>query len=98
MSIKVRIVGNLVYALQRIGYELVFRRAYGWEVPTDKRVFLEGDVRLEIHSVKPLKNKVYHSFLTLVVHIVFPLSDRSLLVQYHVHVQNLLWRSIFTWR
>lgn len=36
------------------------RRAYGWEVPTDKRVFLEGDVRLEIHSVKPLKNKIGH--------------------------------------
>ncbi|GMR48174.1 hypothetical protein PMAYCL1PPCAC_18369 [Pristionchus mayeri] len=36
------------------------RRAYGWEVPEDKRVFLEGDVRLEILSVKPLKNKIGH--------------------------------------
>lgn len=52
-----------------IDYELVLRRAYGWEVPTDKRVFLEGDVRLEIHSVKPLKNKVYQSAPSIFVHI-----------------------------
>lgn len=36
------------------------RRAFGWQVPVDKRVFLEGDVRLEILSVKPLKTKIGH--------------------------------------
>ncbi|GMT24273.1 hypothetical protein PFISCL1PPCAC_15570, partial [Pristionchus fissidentatus] len=36
------------------------RRAYGWQIPADKRVFLEGDVRIEIHSVKPLKSKIGH--------------------------------------
>ena len=27
------------------------RRAYGWQVPADKKVFLEGDVRIDLKFV-----------------------------------------------
>jgi hypothetical protein len=31
------------------------RRCYGWTVPTDKRVFLEGDVRIDLYQKSQIK-------------------------------------------
>lgn len=37
------------------GKNVISRRAYGWTVPSDRRVFLEGDVRVDIFSKQKVK-------------------------------------------
>uniref|UniRef100_A0A914C1Y8 phosphatidylinositol-3,4,5-trisphosphate 3-phosphatase n=1 Tax=Acrobeloides nanus TaxID=290746 RepID=A0A914C1Y8_9BILA len=37
------------------GKDCISRRCYGWTVPSNKRVFLEGDVRVDIFSKSQLK-------------------------------------------
>ncbi|CAJ0928643.1 unnamed protein product, partial [Mesorhabditis belari] len=37
------------------GNDVVSRRAYGWTVPSNKRVFLEGDVRVDIYCKEKIR-------------------------------------------
>ncbi|CAJ0557808.1 unnamed protein product, partial [Mesorhabditis spiculigera] len=37
------------------GNDVISRRAYGWTVPSNKRVFLEGDVRMDLYHSKKVK-------------------------------------------
>lgn len=39
----------------RTGQECISRRCYGWTVPANKRVFLEGDVRVDLYHSTQLK-------------------------------------------
>jgi phosphatidylinositol-3,4,5-trisphosphate 3-phosphatase/dual-specificity protein phosphatase PTEN len=47
------------------GNECISRRCYGWTVPPNKRVFIEGDVRVDLYHKSQIKVLNVVSFLAL---------------------------------